>query len=112
MKEARLFLKFREREDVTYAELAAMVSRAHGGRVLDASQVSKYEKGQTSPPTDVLLAYAKVCGVDPGWLTYGADSAAPAPPLAGAAPVSYARPPGRVGALRRAAGGKGRGAGR
>jgi hypothetical protein len=41
--------------------------------------LSGIQKSITPPPHDRVLAIAKLTGADPGWLTYGEDSKAPAP---------------------------------
>ncbi len=48
-----------------------------------------YEKGKVkSLPLHVVLAYAKACGVDPGWLAFGnPDSDASAPGKTKKSPV-------------------------
>ncbi len=43
------------------------------------SQVTAYKKRRVAPPTERTLVIAGWCGVDPGWLAFGADTAAPAP---------------------------------
>lgn len=64
---------------VTLAQLAERVSREHGERSFAAPQMSDYQKAKAMPPLDVIAAYAKACGVDPGWIAFGASTAAPAP---------------------------------
>lgn len=44
-----------------------------------ASQISGYKGRDEAPPAKRTLALAKACGVDPGWLAFGAESQAPAP---------------------------------
>jgi transcriptional regulator with XRE-family HTH domain len=65
---------------VTLTELADRVGIAFGGgRTFAQSQITEYHKGKVMPPLDVVLAYAKATSVDPGWLAFGSESAAPAP---------------------------------
>jgi transcriptional regulator with XRE-family HTH domain len=64
---------------VTFVELAERVSRAHGKRSFTAGQVSEYQKANVMPPLEVVWAYAKACGVDPGWLAFGDDTSASGP---------------------------------
>lgn len=44
------------------------------------SQISNYKTAVSAPPSARVLAIAKRTGVDPGWLAFGAESAAPEPP--------------------------------
>jgi transcriptional regulator with XRE-family HTH domain len=64
---------------VTLLELAARMTRAHGKRSFTQGQMSEYQKGITSPSLEVVWAYAKATGVDPGWLAFGSETSAPAP---------------------------------
>lgn len=65
---------------VTLTELAERVGAAFGGgRTFAQSQLTEYHKGKVMPPLDVVLAYARATGVDPGWLAFGGESEAPAP---------------------------------
>jgi transcriptional regulator with XRE-family HTH domain len=59
--------------------LAEAVS-AHLGLedTLTQSAVSRWLNGAV-PPLGTIVALAKVLGVDPGWLAFGKDSAAPPP---------------------------------
>lgn len=43
------------------------------------SEISAYKKRDIAPGADKTLAIAKRTGVDPGWLAFGEDTAAPAP---------------------------------
>ena len=43
------------------------------------SQVSEYKARETAPSSERTLALAKEMEVDPGWLAFGEESAAPAP---------------------------------
>lgn len=43
------------------------------------ASVSDYKKSETAPAAERTLAIAQWVGVDPGWLAFGAESAAPAP---------------------------------
>jgi transcriptional regulator with XRE-family HTH domain len=65
---------------VTFVDLADRVTRAHGTRQFTAGQVSEYQKASVMPPIEVVWAYAKATGVDPGWLAFGSESSAEAPP--------------------------------
>lgn len=54
------------------AELAKIVGIA-------ASQISGYKVRDDAPNAGRTLALARAGGVDPGWLGFGSDSAAPSP---------------------------------
>lgn len=43
------------------------------------SGITAYKARHLAPPANRTLRLAKLCGVDPGWLAFGEDSAAPAP---------------------------------
>src|SRR4051812_8952382 len=43
------------------------------------SEISTYKKRETPPHAERVLIVAKACGVDPGWLAFGEETAAPAP---------------------------------
>lgn len=59
--------------DETDGEFAAAVG--FGGQ----SEVSAYQRRAGAPKVERVLAIAKRCEVDPGWLAFGADSQAPVP---------------------------------
>lgn len=63
----------REHRDVTFEEFAERVSKMLG-RQIQAPQVSDYEKAKHAPKLDTILAWARVCDVDPGWLAFGEDA--------------------------------------
>jgi len=42
--------------------------------------ISAYRIRDAAPPSEGVLAIAERCGVDPGWLEFGAKTQAPAPP--------------------------------
>lgn len=44
-----------------------------------SSEITGYKKRLSAPPADRVLTVARTCGVDPGWLAFGAESAAPEP---------------------------------
>lgn len=59
------------------------------------SSLSQWRTGEQIPGSEVKVAIALECGVDPGWLDYGAASSAPPPPelaLIPALPVLPAPP--------------------
>lgn len=45
-----------------------------------AGTISAYRIRDEAPPSVRVLAIAERCGVDPGWLEFGAKTQAPAPP--------------------------------
>jgi transcriptional regulator with XRE-family HTH domain len=67
-------------EKLTQERLGGLVSRELSkGAPVTAATVSRWESGDTVPSVTTLAAIARVCGVDPGWLAFGAESAAPGP---------------------------------
>jgi transcriptional regulator with XRE-family HTH domain len=80
---ARVVLNLREPDEVADADFGKRVAkRMRRRRPFRTSSVSQWRTGKQSPPPDVQLAIAEECGVDPGWLTYGQRSQAPAPSIA------------------------------
>lgn len=79
MFRALLHLSAREGRKVPQAEVAGLVAKALGnGDPVSPSTVGRWLKGSV-PDLATLEAIAVVCGVDPGWLTFGRASSAPAP---------------------------------
>ena len=80
-------------EKLSQERLGGLVSRdLSKGAPVTAATVSRWESGDTVPSVTTLAAIARVCGVDPGWLAFGAESAAPGPrrgkpPVTGQGPV-------------------------
>jgi transcriptional regulator with XRE-family HTH domain len=67
-------------EKLSQERLGVLVSRELSkGAPVTAATVSRWESGDTVPSIATLAAVARVCGVDPGWLAFGAESAAPSP---------------------------------
>jgi transcriptional regulator with XRE-family HTH domain len=67
-------------EKLSQERLGALVSRdLSKGAPITAATVSRWESGDTVPSVTTIGAVARVCGVDPGWLAFGAESAAPSP---------------------------------
>jgi transcriptional regulator with XRE-family HTH domain len=67
-------------EKLSQERLGALVSRELSkGAPVTAATVSRWESGDTVPSVTTIAAIARVCGVDPGWLAFGAESAAPGP---------------------------------
>ena len=78
---------------VTLTDLAVRMSRAHGKRRFTPGQVSEYEKAEVkSFPLDVIWAAARATGVDPGWLAFGPETAAPPPSVLGSLPPAPLTP--------------------
>jgi transcriptional regulator with XRE-family HTH domain len=46
---------------------------------VEPGSISGYKSRDEAPPAKRTLAIAQECEVDPGWLAFGEDSAAPAP---------------------------------
>jgi transcriptional regulator with XRE-family HTH domain len=46
----------------------------------DGSQVSRWERGETMPEYDSLIALASLFGVWPGWLEWGDETEKPSDP--------------------------------
>jgi hypothetical protein len=64
---------------VTLREIGTEVARAMGRpRPFAPSAVSRWFDG-AEPDLATITGIARVFGVDPGWLAFGGDSAAPAP---------------------------------
>lgn len=76
--EARLYLDGVLRRRLTDREWGDRVGKLlkHD---LSSSTLTRWQSGQTVPDLEQVLAMAKVCQVDPGWLAFGSDSAAPGP---------------------------------
>jgi hypothetical protein len=74
---AQRFEYARARQHVLGTWREDSVLAAHLG--IAASQITDYKARDEAPPAKRTLAIAQWCGVDPGWLAFGADSAAPAP---------------------------------
>lgn len=66
-------------EDTEFGQLVAERMRPKREFPFSKASVSQWGSSAQSPPTLVRRAIAQVCGVDPGWLDHGPDSAAPAP---------------------------------
>ena len=67
-------------EKLLQERLGVLVSRELSkGAPVTAATVSRWVSGDTVPSVTTIAAVARVCGVDPGWLGFGAESAAPSP---------------------------------
>lgn len=60
----------------TRAETDAAFGKAVG---VGSSSITAYHKAANPPPAPRVLAIAKRCKLDPGWLAFGTESAAPVP---------------------------------
>ena len=77
---AHLELSYRLGRRVTLAELGRLVAeQLRRGTPFAPTAVSKWEAGLQTPAPEVIEAIAELSGVDPGWISHGAKSAAPAP---------------------------------
>src|SRR5437867_10412893 len=77
---AHLELSYRLGRRVTLAELGRLVAqRLRRDAPFVATAVSKWEAGVQTPAAEVIEAIAELSGVDPGWISHGAKSAAPEP---------------------------------
>ena len=80
MQEAMLVYRLRTKRPLDQRELGQLVSRElRGRRPITQPTVSRWFRG-SEPPLATIRAIAKVLGVDPGWLAFGAASAARKPP--------------------------------
>lgn len=66
---------------LTQEAFAAAVGLQLGKESVGKVTVSRWERGDTVPNLDSLLAIARAAKVDPGWLAFGAASQAPPPEL-------------------------------
>jgi transcriptional regulator with XRE-family HTH domain len=80
---AHLELSYRLGRRVTLAEFGGLVAKQMGRQApFSAAAVSRWEAGTQIPSADVIEAIAAVTHTDPGWISHGDRSAAPAPRLA------------------------------
>jgi transcriptional regulator with XRE-family HTH domain len=83
---AHLELSYRLGRKVTLAEFGELVARQmKRSTPFSAAAVSRWEAGTKIPGGDVIEAIAAVTHTDPGWISHGDRSAAPAPPRTGEA---------------------------
>jgi transcriptional regulator with XRE-family HTH domain len=65
---------------VSQEQLGAWVGAAlNKDQPITPATVSRWEAGLAMPSLETVLAIARMCGVDPGWLAYGSHSRAPSP---------------------------------
>ncbi len=104
---ARNLLERRLGRKVTHRKLGEVIGQRLHRAPFSAATVSQWMSGKQPLSLSAALALAKLCGVDPGWLAFGAASRAPGPPgrtrkavplideYAGARPVASGGPKGR-----------------
>jgi transcriptional regulator with XRE-family HTH domain len=79
---AHLELSYRLGRKVTLAEFGELVAKQmKRDTPFSAAAVSRWEAGTKIPSADVVEAIAAVTHTDPGWISHGDRSAAPAPRL-------------------------------
>ena len=66
-----------ERANVSGAELGRRVAALLDRAPFSEGWFTMMKDSPTPPPNPTCLAIAQICGVDPGWLTYGEACAAP-----------------------------------
>ena len=77
---AHLELNFRLGRKVTLAEFGELVAqRMERATPFTAAAVSRWESGQQQPTPDVIEAIGELTGTDPGWISHGPKTKAPAP---------------------------------
>jgi transcriptional regulator with XRE-family HTH domain len=77
---AHLELSYRLGRRVTLAEFGRLIAAGMGrSSPFTATAVSKWEAGVQLPTPRVIEAIAELSGLDPGWISHGEKSAAPAP---------------------------------
>jgi transcriptional regulator with XRE-family HTH domain len=64
---------------MTQEAFAEAVGKQLGKRTVGKVTISRWERGDTVPTLESLLAIARASRVDPGWLAFGNNSRAPAP---------------------------------
>ena len=81
---SHLELSYRLGRKVTLAEFGDLIAKQMGREApFSAAAVSRWEAGTQIPNADVVEAIAAVTHTDPGWISHGDRSAAPAPRLIG-----------------------------
>jgi transcriptional regulator with XRE-family HTH domain len=77
-----LELSYRLGRRVTLAEFGELIAKESGRNLpFTAAAVSRWEKGLQIPSLDIIEAIGRLTGTDPGWLSHGDRTAAPAPRL-------------------------------
>jgi transcriptional regulator with XRE-family HTH domain len=89
---AHLELSYRLGRKVTLAEFGDLVAKQMRRKApFSAAAVSRWEAGTQIPSADVIEAIAAVTHTDPGWISHGDRSAAPAPRLVAEGSADQAR---------------------
>jgi alkylation response protein AidB-like acyl-CoA dehydrogenase len=94
MFDAQLYASGQERRRVTQAEVAEAAAKLLKRKGWTAAAVSRHFGGRV-PDVRTIAAYAKVMGVDPGWLAFGDASEAPAPDVTAARLAQRVERPGK-----------------
>jgi hypothetical protein len=90
---AHLELSYRLGRKVTLAEFGELVAKQmKRSTPFSAAAVSRWEAGTKIPSGDVIEAIAVVTHTDPGWISHGDRSAAPAPQRPGDTEAAEVRP--------------------
>jgi transcriptional regulator with XRE-family HTH domain len=77
---AHLELSYRLGRRVTLAEFGALIAEEMGrSEGFTAAAVSRWEKGVQIPSPRIIEAIAAVTQLDPGWISHGEKTRAPAP---------------------------------
>jgi transcriptional regulator with XRE-family HTH domain len=77
---AHLELSYRLGRRVSNAEFGELVAKQmRRGTPFTAAAVSRWESGTQVPSVEAIEAIAALTGTDPGWISHGERSAAPAP---------------------------------
>lgn len=77
---AHLELSYRLGRRVTLSELGALIAQEMGrAEPFTAAAVSRWEKGVQIPSPRIIEAIAAVTQLDPGWISHGEKTRAPAP---------------------------------
>ncbi len=77
---ARIIWRVRTQSPLNQMWMGEIVARRLGRtKPFSKMTVSHWESGASEPDTAALAAIARLAGVDPGWLAFGAASSAPDP---------------------------------
>ena len=78
---AHLELSYRLGRKITLAEFGEMIAkRLRRDEPFTGSAVSRWESGTQLPTPQIIEAIAALTHTDPGWISHGTRTAAPAPP--------------------------------
>ena len=77
---AHLELSYRLGRKITLAEFGELTAKEMGRDApFTAASVSRWESGAQVPTLPIIEAIGSLTGTDPGWISHGSRSAAPAP---------------------------------